>query len=54
MDALGLPETEMKMLKTVASPSPNRKSENQLKEMVEAIEEKIKDFNPDIAADAEF
>lgn len=51
MDALGLPETEMKML---ASPSPNRKSENQLKEIVEAIEDKIKDFNPDADPTSEF
>ena len=52
MDTLGLP-MQPKVLDQI-SPSPNRKSENQVKEIVEAIQDKVKDFNPDADPESEF
>ena len=52
MDTLGLP-IQPKVLDQT-SLSPNRKSENQVKEIVEAIQDKVKDFNPDADPESEF
>lgn len=38
----------------MASPSPNRRTENQLKEITDAVTEKVKSYNPDIDPDSEF
>lgn len=38
----------------VGSPSPNRKSENQLSEITEAVKEKVKDFDPNFDPESEF
>ena len=41
-------------MKPSASASPNRRTDDQLKEIVEAVQDKTKDFNPDADPDSEF